>query len=64
MLTTSAQCIVLAKNAPRVLRNRIVTTLDEVAALHEELPRNDIGVTWEGIDWVFFPELDDPNYVR
>lgn len=56
---SNAQCIVLAKNAARVVRNRIVTSLDEVAAIHAEVPQNDIGVTWEGIDWVFFPEFDD-----
>lgn len=60
-----ATVVVLARNAARVIRKRQVTTLDEVRAIHEELPRNDIAL-FIGNDpetaemWTFYPELDGP----
>ena len=60
-----ATVVVLARNAAKVIRNRQVTSLDEVKAIHEELPRNDIAV-FLGDDpetaerYTFYPELDGP----
>lgn len=64
-----ATVVVLARNAAKVIRKRQVTSLDEVKAIHEELPRNDIAVFF-GNDpetaemWTFYPELDGPAAFR
>ena len=61
-----ATVVVLARNAAKVIRKRQVTSLDEVKAIHEELPRNDIAV-FIGNDpetaemWTFYPEFDGPQ---
>ena len=61
--------VVLARNAARVIRKRQVTTLDEVRAIHAELPRNDIAL-FVGDDpetaemWTYYPELDGPTAFR
>lgn len=61
-----ATVVVLARNAAKVIRKRQVTSLDEVKAIHEELPRNDIAVFF-GNDpetaemWTFYPEFDGPQ---
>ena len=61
-----ATVVVLARNAARVIRKRQVTSLDEVRAIHAELPRNDIAV-FLGDDpetaemYTFYPEFDGPS---
>lgn len=60
-----ATVVVLARNAAKVIRNRQVTSLDEVRAIHAELPRNDIAVFFgdnpETAEmWTYYPEMDGP----
>ena len=62
--THTATCMVLARAAAKVLRHRPVTSLDEVAEIHAELPRNDLGVTLDGVEWFYFPEFDSPVQSR
>lgn len=57
-----ANCILLARNVAKVIRNTPVASLDDVAELHRKFPRNDIGVEFAGEAWYFFPEFDDPGH--
>ena len=60
-----ATCIISSHG--RILRNRKVTTFEQVAVIHAQLPKNDIAMFENpdgegGAMWAFFPELDDPRY--
>lgn len=59
----TATCIVSARLVGKILRNRKVTTFEEVLAIHKELPWNDIAI-FESPDghggemWAFYPHDD------
>lgn len=59
----TATCIISSRTTGHILRNRTVTTFEEVQAIHKELPRNDIAI-FESDDghggemWAFYPDDD------
>lgn len=51
--------VLITTDGGKILRNRMVSSLDEVATLHRELPRYFLGAFAGDVMWLWVPEVKD-----
>jgi len=51
--------VIVTTDNGHILRNRTIKDLNEVAALHAELPGRFLGVFFEDMMWLWVPEMGE-----